>query len=81
MASVDIPKDTIPSFDALYEDRIGTPNDFEAVEFYADFTRLMTNRIMTPSMQQQVMGYFQISFITDPALDLMCAEAYSQESN
>jgi hypothetical protein len=27
-------------------------------------------------MQQHIMGYFQISFNTDPSIDLMCAEAF-----
>ena len=65
MASIDIPKDTSPSFDTLYEDRIGTLNDFEAVKFYTDFTRLMNTCLMTHCMKQQVMDYFHISFITD----------------
>ena len=42
----------------------------------SDFTRFMNNRLMTPSMQQQLMGYFQISFVTDPSIDLICAEAF-----
>ena len=81
MASILTPKDTIPIFDALYEDDLGTPNDFEAVAFYRDFTRVMNSHLMTPSMQQQVLGYFQITFVTDLAIDLLCAEVFFKDSS
>ena len=72
------PTDTIPAFDVLYCDRLGHVNDFEAVTFYSDFTWLTNSRLMTPFMQQQLIGYFQSSFVTDidPSIDLMCAEAF-----
>ena len=61
MSSILIPQDTSPTFAALYEDCLGEPNDFEAVAFYGDFTRLVNTRLMTPTMQQQVVDYFWIS--------------------
>ena len=41
MASIQISLDCIPVFDAVYEQRVGELNGFEAVAFYSDFTRLM----------------------------------------
>ena len=79
MSGVTVPTDTIPSFDTLYGNRVGTTNDFEAVCFYNDFTRLVNSYVLTPSMQQHIMGYFQIAFIPDPSIDLMCAEAFQQQ--
>ena len=76
MSGVAVPTDTIPAFDTLYGDRVGQTNDFEAVAFYSDFTRLVNGYVLTPVMRQHIMGYFQISFNTDPAIDLMCAEAF-----
>ena len=67
-------------FDDLFGDRVGELNDFEAVDFYSDFTRMMSNRIMIPSMQEQLLGYFQITSVPDPAIDLVCAEASKQTS-
>ena len=34
---------------------------------------------MTSALQNQLMGYFEIAFITDPLIDLMCAEALSDQ--
>ena len=76
MSGVAVPTDTIPAFDTLYGSRVGQTNDFEAVAFYSDFTRLVNGYVLTPAMQQHIMGYFQISFNTDSAIDLMCAEAF-----
>ena len=50
MSSIPIPKDTLPSFDALCKGRLGELNDFEAVTFYADFTRMMNSCLLTPSI-------------------------------
>ena len=80
MCGIEIPRDTVPTFNNLFGNRLGSISDFEAVSFYSDFTRLVTTHVMTPSLQNQLMGYFQISFTTDPAIDVMCAEAFQTSS-
>ena len=52
MAGIQVPKDNIAEFDETYQTRIGPFNDFETVIFYSDFTRLIANTILTPSMQE-----------------------------
>ena len=80
LCSIPIPIDTVPCFNDLFSSCLGPMSDFEAVEFYSDFTRLVNDRIMTSALQNQLMGYFQIAFITDPVIDLMCAEALSVQA-
>ena len=60
-ASISIPVDTIPVFDALYAQRVGSPNDIGAVAFYSEIKYLMNSRLLTPRIQQQVLDCFQIS--------------------
>ena len=81
LCGIPIPIDTVPTFNNLFSSRLGSLSDFEAVEFYSDFTHLVNTRTMTTSLQNQLMGYFQIAFITDPVIDLMCAEALSTQTS
>ena len=79
MAGIQVPKGQIAEFDEAYQSRIGPLNDFEKVTFYSDFTRLITNTILTPSMQEQVRQFFQIFFVVGmTSIDLLCAEVFLQ---
>ena len=79
MAGIQVPKGQIAEFDEAYQSRIGPLNDFEKVTFYSDFTRLIGNTILTPSMQEQVRQFFQICFVEDmTSIDLLCAEVFLQ---
>ena len=79
LAGIPIPIDTVPTFNNQFSSRLGTMSDFEAVAFYSDFTQLVNKRTMTSALQNQLMGYFEIAFITDPIIDLLCAEALSDQ--
>ena len=81
MTGVDIPTDTIPVFDSIYGNQVGATNDFEAVAFYSDFSRLVQGYILNPEMKNHIMGYFQVRFNTDPTIDLMCSEAFQPRSD
>ena len=76
MANINIPQDRIPIFGDVYLQKLGTPSDFESVNFYSDFTRLINAHSLTTDMQEGIMKFFEISFIPDPALDLLCSEAF-----
>ena len=52
-----------------YEQRVGEPKDFEAVAFHSDFTRLLNTRLLTPSIHQYVLDFFQISLKLDLVID------------
>ena len=79
MAGIQVPKGQIAEFNESYQSRIGPLNDFEKVTFYSDFTRLIGNTILTPSMQEQVRQFFQICFVEDmTSIDLLCAEVFLQ---
>ena len=81
MCGVVVPPDTTPVFDTLYGNRVGTTNDFEAVAFYGDFTRLVNAHSLTSTVKNHIMGYFQVEFKTDPVIDLMCGEAFKTAKN
>ena len=57
MAGIPITKDTVPTFDDLYGDRLGPLNDFETATFYSDFTRMMSNTLLTSSLQDQCVRF------------------------
>ena len=76
MAAIATPTDHIPVFNGHYTQRVGTPNSFEAVTFYSDFTRLMNERELSTNVKQAILDFFHISFVPDPTIDLLCAEAF-----
>ena len=59
-----------------YEQRVGEPKDFEAVAFHSDFIRLLNIWLLTPSIQQYVLDFFQISLKLDLVIDWLCVEAF-----
>ena len=76
MSGVVLRQDYIPSFSDLYLQRMGTPSDFDSVNFYSDFTRIVSGMLLTTDIQDAILKFFEISFIPDPAIDLLCAEAF-----
>ena len=76
MTCINIPQDHIPVFSDLYNSKVGTPSDFKSVDFYSDFSRLMGSRIWTTDLQEALIKFFEVSFIPDPTIDLLCAEAF-----
>ena len=76
MAYIPTLTDQVPVFNDYYVQCIGTPNSFEAVSFYSDFMRLMNQRELTIDVKQSIIDFFQILFIPDPKIDVLCAEAF-----
>ena len=52
MSEIDIPQDHIPQFGDIYKSRVSEMNDFQTVEFYADFTRLISSRPITTDVKE-----------------------------
>ena len=75
-ADISIPQDHIPSFSDAYLQRLGVPSDFESVNFYRDFTRLINSRTITADVREGIIKFFEISFLPDPAIDILCFEAF-----
>ena len=76
MSGLVLRQDYIPSFSDNYLQRMGTPSDFDSVNFYSDFTQIVSGRLLTKDIQDAILKFFEISFIPDPAIDLLCAEAF-----
>ena len=76
MSGLVLRQDYIPSFSDNYLQRMGTPSDFDSVNFYSDFTQIVSGRILTKDIQDAILKFFEISFVPDPAIDLLCAEAF-----
>ena len=73
MAGIQVPNGHLAEFDEMNHSQIGALNDFETVAFYIDFPRIMSNTLLTPSLQDQVRQFFQIRFVEDmTSVDLMC---------
>ena len=51
-------------------------NDFDSVTFYAEFTCLTNARPITTDVKEGVIHFFDISFIPDPAIDVVCFKAF-----
>ena len=79
-AAIPTPTDQVPAFNDHYTQCIGTPTPFQSITFYSDFTRVVTQRELDYSVKQSIVDFFGISFIPDPTIDLMCAEAFQQFS-
>ena len=69
-------RDKVATFDVMYNQLQGELNDFESIAFYCDFTGLMESKSITKNVQFGVLDFFKITFINDPIIDLMCAEAF-----
>ena len=76
MSNIDTPQGHIPIFGNVYLKKLCTPSDFESVTFYSDFTRLINACPLTADIQEGILKFFEISFIPDPAVDLLCFEAF-----
>ena len=76
MSGVVLPQDHIPSFSDLYLKKIGAPSDFESLSFYSDFILIVNGRLLTTVLQEAILKFFEISFIPDPTMDLLCSEAF-----
>ena len=80
MTAISSPPDHVPVLKNHYAQRIGETNSFQAVTFYSDFTRVMNQREITSDIKQSVVNFFEISFVPDPTIDLLCAEAFQRPS-
>ena len=80
MTAISSPPDHVPVLKNHYAQRIGETNSFQAVTFYSDFTRVMNQREITSDMKQSVVNFFEISFVPDSTIDLLCAEAFQRPS-
>ena len=76
MSGLVLRQDYIPSFSDNYLQRMGTPSEFDSINFYSDFTRIVGGVILTTDIQNAILKFFEISFIPHPAIDLLCAEAF-----
>ena len=81
MTAINVPQDYVPVFNDTYNEKIGTPTDFESVAFYSDFTCIIESRLITTDLQEAFLKFFEVSFIPDPVIDLLCGEAFQSSSN
>ena len=75
-SSISTPQDCAPSFSDMYRAKVGELSDFDKIAFYSDFSRLMNARFIDTDIQGVILNFFEITFIPDPAIDLLCAEAF-----
>ena len=59
---------------------MGAPSDFESVSFNSDFTQIVNGRLLTTDLQEAILKFFEISFIPDPTIHLLCSEAFHSNS-
>ena len=76
MTEINTPHYHTPRFNDLYPSRVVELNDFDSVTLYAEFTCLINARPITTDVKEGVINFFDISFIPDPAIDLMCFKAF-----